>query len=78
MDKNAVEKIVENFVVNVEKVRAKKINREKTTFRQVSVENQLDPELVVILEVISRITPVISESVRIISSILRIELSAVV
>ena len=54
------------------------INREKTTFRQVSVENQLDPELVVILEVISRITPVISESVRIISSILRIELSAVV
>ena len=78
MGKNAVEKIVENFVVNVEKVRAKKINREKTTFRQVSVENQLDPELVVILEVISRITPVISESVRIISSILRIELSAVV
>ena len=78
MGKNAVEKIVENFVVNVEKVRAKKINREKTTFRQLSVENQLDPELVVILEVISRITPVISESVRIISSILRIELSAVV
>ena len=78
MGKNAVEKIVENFVVNVEKVREKKINREKTTFRQVSVENQLDPELVVILEVISRITPVISESVRIISSIFRIELSAVV
>ena len=78
MGKNAVEKIVENFVVNVEKVREKKINREKTTFRQLSVENQLDPELVVILEVISRITPVISESVRIISSILRIELSAVV
>ena len=78
MGKNAVEKIVENFVVNVEKVREKKINREKTTFRQLSVENQLDTELVVILEVISRITPVISESVRIISSIFRIELSAVV